>query len=399
MPSELTVDEGRARHHWVALLKQRSQMERRYILSNSDDAFAAAGGKVPGAPTGMSQDDYLTGLREARDRARQVGARAADKYEIRMRERVSRVGGLQSYPWMPSHEGKPLSVLIKHNQEVRKWVESGYGDRGSARMWNFHLDFDGSDIAGQRNEAVLDAIADARRFGQIREAVRGGAVRAATLAGAIPVLDPGTWKELGKGNLGAAAQRVATGAAVGIASSPVIGAVAGVAQRVAPVVVPRLLAGANIVGIATAPVAAVQAYDGFLQGSTGTGLREHWQKLRDKAAGTPPSAMQERREYSEGWITLPGKGRRWRDSAGTFFLEQPGAIKVAGADTARQVIPQLFPRAVSVPANTPTGVAKLEPLRAPPSLLQRAQERVNLARERFNPAKGEWGLSELLFGR
>lgn len=115
-----------------------------------------------------------------------------------------------------------------------------------------------------------------------------------------------------------------------------IGAVAGIAQRVAPAVVPRLLAGANVVGIATAPVAAVQAYDGFLQGSTGTGLREHWQRLRDKAAGTPPSAMQERREYSEGWVTVPGKGRRWRDSEGKFFLEQPGAIKVTGTNYARQ---------------------------------------------------------------
>jgi hypothetical protein len=401
LPAEVTVDQGRARHHWVALLKQRSQMERRFILSKSDIDFAAGGGKVPGAPTGMSQDDYLKGLREARDRAHQVGSVAADEYEAKVRAAVSRAGGLKGYPPMlyKDPSGQPFMTLNEHNQLVQEWVQSGYGEVGSARMWNVHLDFDGADIAGQRNEAVLSAIADARKFGQMKEAIRGGTVRAATLAGAIPVLDPGTWSELGKGNLGAAGQRLATQAAVGIASSPVIGTVTGAAQRVAPVMVPRIIGGASIVGIATAPVAAAQAYDAFLEGSTGAGLSEHWQRLRDKAAGLPPSAMRELKEYPEGWITVPGKGRRWRDSEGNFYLEHPGIRKTTDADIARQVIPQLFPTAVSVPANTPTGVARLEAARPPPSFLQRARERVNLARERFNPAKGEWGLSELFFGR
>jgi hypothetical protein len=394
MPTEPEVDEGRARHHFVEVLRERSRMERQFILSKSD--------KLPGAPVWMSQEDYLKGLHEARERAKKWGAAAADEYEQGVRVALTRE--VPGYPTMLVNDGWPLVGLKEHDRWVRNWVDSGHGQRGSARMWEFRLKVNGTALPGRSDDAAaaaaaLNAITDARSFGQVREAIRGGAVRAATLAGAVPLLDPEAWRELGKGNVGAAAQRVATQAAAGIASSPVIGAVTGVAQRVAPAVVPRLLAGANIVGIATAPVAAVQAYSGFLEGSTGTGLKEHWQRLRYKAAGTPPSAMRDKKEYSEGWITVPGKGRRWRDSEGNFFLEQPGPLRATGADTARQVIPQLFPRAVSVPANTPTGVAEIKPLRSPPSLIQRAQERLSLARESLNPAKGEWGLSELLFGR
>lgn len=75
------------------------------------------------------------------------------------------------------------------------------------------------------------------------------------------------------------------------------------------------------------------------------------------------------------WVSMNHPLPRLRDvvAEGDFFLEQPGAVRVTGADTA-------------------------EPLRASHLFLQRARERVNLAIDWFNPTKGEWGFSELLFG-
>jgi hypothetical protein len=42
--------------------------------------------------------------------------------------------------------------------------------------------------------------------------------------------------------------------------------------------------------------------------------------------------------YTEGWITVPGKGRRWRDTKGNYYMQQPGAApsftnRLAGAVT------------------------------------------------------------------
>lgn len=36
-------------------------------------------------------------------------------------------------------------------------------------------------------------------------------------------------------------------------------------------------------------------------------------------------------KYSEGWITVPGKGRRWRTSDGTYMLQRPAGSRLAGA--------------------------------------------------------------------
>ena len=37
------------------------------------------------------------------------------------------------------------------------------------------------------------------------------------------------------------------------------------------------------------------------------------------------------RGYSEGWITVPGKGRRWRTADGTYMLERPAGSVLMGA--------------------------------------------------------------------
>ncbi len=39
------------------------------------------------------------------------------------------------------------------------------------------------------------------------------------------------------------------------------------------------------------------------------------------------------RGYSEGWITVPGKGRRWRTADGTYMLERPAGSVLMGALT------------------------------------------------------------------
>ena len=31
--------------------------------------------------------------------------------------------------------------------------------------------------------------------------------------------------------------------------------------------------------------------------------------------------------YTEGWITVPGRGRRWRDTKGNYYIQQPGAAQ------------------------------------------------------------------------
>jgi hypothetical protein len=51
---------------------------------------------------------------------------------------------------------------------------------------------------------------------------------------------------------------------------------------------------------------------------------------RISAPGSKPTT------YTEGWITVPGKGRRWRDTKGNYYMQQPGAApsftkKLAGS--------------------------------------------------------------------
>jgi hypothetical protein len=59
-----------------------------------------------------------------------------------------------------------------------------------------------------------------------------------------------------------------------------------------------------------------------------------FQNLLNKisAPGSKPTT------YTEGWITVPGKGRRWRDTKGNYYMQQPGAApsftnRLAGAVT------------------------------------------------------------------
>lgn len=191
-------------------------------------------------------------------------------------------------------------------------------------------------------------------------------------------------------------------AAVGAVTGGMVSAALPHASRIGlGAAVAPLTAGMAVAGPVIAGSAAVQSADSYLRGATGRGLAAHTRSAQDTTAGMTRSmqAASPRKTYTEGWITIPGKGRRWRDSQGNFYMQQPGMVRTAPAQTARQVVPQLFPAPRAVPANTSSGVAWLTRTQPQSPVIREARNRVALFRERFNPARGEFGLTELLMGR
>lgn len=110
--------------------------------------------------------------------------------------------------------------------------------------------------------------------------------------------------------------------------------------------------GLTVAAPALAGAAVVNTVDGYLRGATGAGLATHTRRVQSKAQ---PSGM-----------------------------------------TAAQ---QLFPAPRAVVARTPSGTARLTRTRPTNPALQEARNRAALFRQRFNPLRGEFGLSELLLGR
>lgn len=222
--------------------------------------------------------------------------------------------------------------------------------------------------------------------------------QAAELAGvAVSERDPATRRALAADAARVYGQNAAIGAVTGGMASAVLSHASriGLGAAVAP-----LTAGMAVAGPVIAGAAAVQSADSYLRGATGQGLAAHMRSVQDTAAGMTRSmqAASPRRTYTEGWITVPGEGRRWRDSQGNFYMQQPGMVRTAPAQTARQVVPQLFPTSRAVPANTPSGVARLTTTQPQNPVIREARNRAALFRQRFNPAQGEFGLTELLLG-
>lgn len=246
----------------------------------------------------------------------------------------------------------------------------------------------------------LEVAARARALAKVRNAISRTTTGAAALGGALPLVSPSVWGAVGRKDYSSATREAAAETGVALAASPVIGAAGGALQRVAPAVAPAVGRTLGAAGLAALPTQAVQSYSAYLEGRTGKGLPVRVRELQDTQAGMTPSMQVEspRRSYPEGWVTVPGRGRRWRDEAGNFYLQQPGLVRTAPAQTARQVIPQLFPTPRSVPARTPSGVARLTKTR-PPSAMDKVKGRLRLAGESFNPGEGEFGISELFFGR
>jgi hypothetical protein len=223
--------------------------------------------------------------------------------------------------------------------------------------------------------------------------------QAAELAGAaVSEKDPEIQRALAVDAVRVYGQNATVGAVTGGVASAVLPQLSrmGLGAAVAP-----LTAGLAVTGPAIGGAAAVQSVDAYLMGATGRGLASHTRSAQDTAAGMTSSmqAASPRRTYTEGWITVPGKGRRWRDAQGNFSMQQPGTIRTAPAQTARQAVPQLFPTPRAVPANTPSGVAQVTRTQQQNPVIREARNRAALFRQRFNPAQGEFGLTELLMGR
>lgn len=138
----------------------------------------------------------------------------------------------------------------------------------------------------------------------------------------------------------------------GIQGAAISGAIEGVKRLgmggVAAAAVPALA----VAGPALTGMAAVSAADNYLQAATGEGLKAKTQRVQRKVS---PQAA--------------------------------------------QAIPQLLPSARAVVARTPSGVARLTKPRSVNPVAQEALNRAALFRQRFNPLRGEFGLSELLLGR
>lgn len=252
-----------------------------------------------------------------------------------------------------------------------------------------------------KTDGALTAATNAIAHDRVRSAVRTGTARAGAFAGAMPFTDEGTWRLAGEGEYGEAAKRVALETAAGLAASPVVGMGAGVLQRLVPAAAPVVLGVAGALAAATLPTEAVKSASAFLEARTGKGLKARQEQLQDTASGMTASMQAElpRGKYTEGWITVPGKGKRWRSKDGEYSMERPGVVRTAQSQTARQTIPQLFPAARSVPARTPTGVAELKQgknLNQAERVSREIQNRMGRAKEKFNPGGGEFGITELL---
>lgn len=248
-----------------------------------------------------------------------------------------------------------------------------------------------------------------RRVARVEKGVALGPLGGAALA----LTDPEAARQLGEavnepdpsqrgrrflGAAGTYARNAAAGAGAGAAVS---GALAAATRMGLGALASPAVTGMAVAAPVMAAAGVAQTADAYLEGATGRGLADHWRNTQDTASGMTRAQQAEspRKRYPEGWITVPGKGRRWRNGEGDYSLERPGAVRVAPAQTARQVIPQVFPTARAVPARTASGTARLTKTQPENPIIREARNRAGLFRERFNPLAGEFGVTELLLGR
>lgn len=118
-------------------------------------------------------------------------------------------------------------------------------------------------------DALLDVAAKAKQIEgynkalpNITQAIRTGFNTTTDLAGSVPLFDPGFRQAIEQGNAGKAARQVATEYAIGTAVAPVVGAGAGLAQRLAPATTAAVLpVAASALRVAN-PVAVVSQLGG-----------------------------------------------------------------------------------------------------------------------------------------
>jgi len=148
--------------------------------------------------------------------------------------------------------------------------------------------------------------------------------------------------------------------------------------------------GLGVASPALAGMAVVQTADGYLKGATGEDLGQHWRKFQELRYGTEPAPQVTSKPLPPGMQ----QARKATDLL---------SVSTGGSGIARQVIPQIVPTPKPVTANTSSGVAQLKAWTPPrnqgEALLRETGNRLRLAGQNFNPLKGDFGLSELLFGR
>ena len=118
-------------------------------------------------------------------------------------------------------------------------------------------------------DALLDVAAKAKQIERynktlpkIKQAIRSGFNATTDLTGSIPLFDPAFRQAVEQGDARKAAQQVATEYAIGAAAAPVVGAGAGLAQRLAPTTAAAVLpAAAGALRVAN-PLAVVSQLGG-----------------------------------------------------------------------------------------------------------------------------------------
>jgi hypothetical protein len=175
---------------------------------------------------------------------------------------------------------------------------------------------------------------------------------AATFGEAVSTHNPNLRSKLLQDTVRLAGTNMAVGAGFGsLASLGIAGT-----SALSPAVGGALATGLTVAGPSLAVLGTGAAADAYLRSATGQGLARHYRDYREQG---------------------PGRG---------------GNVD--------KVTSELFPTATPVPAHTQTGTAQLRQWNPNQNqVLQELNNRVNLFKENFDPLHGDFGVSELAFGR
>jgi hypothetical protein len=173
-------------------------------------------------------------------------------------------------------------------------------------------------------DTLLTAARDAKDSRLVRGAIRTGANVTTDIAGSVPLFDPEFRQAVEQGRTGAAAGMVAKDYAIGTAAAPVVGAGAGVLQRVAPKAAARVLpavAGATRIGN---PVAVVSQIGGDSRQSQAQAVaaRQRAEEQRNRAR----QARQRGGQWGIGPLRLPELG-----------ISEAGGLLFGGNRSGRQI--------------------------------------------------------------
>lgn len=267
-----------------------------------------------------------------------------------------------------------------------------------------------------RSSEAAEIGATLREVERVRGAVNQGFRAGATALGGLPLLDPEFHDAIDQRDGARAAAVTAKNLAISAGAEVAAGFGAGVLQRTAPRVAAQALSvlgaaagSTNAVGMATlAPGSAPVPTQVGRYG----GAPVYHRSQDDSYVGTDANG----KPVHLGRAKLGGKDVfvPWGSAAGTkvgpAVVGKPWWDLSGRESSAQRVTREAFPEARSVPASTPNGVARLTKptkrgtgmegvMRQVPALGLLNPARVRDAARAWNPRRGEFGVSELLFGR